>query len=153
MTFTVQEVYADGRSYEYTGRTVTFPNSVLLTQAVRNENFYNKFVFHRFMVHMDVEIDPCPVEQAICDSLLRDMEPHQEIARRYNALIEHKAAIDIMGVEPRLRLETGPEGRVRVEATMFLPTHQAVEYEQNAVHAALAEVRKQALEREARRAD
>jgi len=143
MTFTIQELYADGRSHEFTGRTVTFPNSVLLTTPVRNENFYNRFVFHRFMVHMDMEIDPGPVEKALCDSLLRDRAPHQEVARRYNALIEHKAGLDIMGIEPRLRLETGPEGRVRLEAVMFMPTHQAMEFEQNAVRAALAEVRRQ----------
>lgn len=148
LTFTVQELYADGRSHEFTGRTVTFPNSVLLTTLVRNENFYNRFVFHRFVVHMDIEIDPAPVEDAVSDSLQRDMAPHQEVARRYNALIEHKAGLDIMGTEPRFRLETGPEGRVRLEAVMFMPTHEAATFERNAVRAALASIRTQIALRE-----
>lgn len=148
LTFTVQELYADGRSHEFTGRTVTFPNSVLLTTLVRNENFYNRFVFHRFVVHMDIEIDPAPVEDAVSESLQRDMAPHQEVARRYNALIEHKAGLDIMGTEPRFRLETGPEGRVRLEAVMFMPTHEAATFERNAVRAALASIRAQIALRE-----
>lgn len=143
LTFTVQELYADGRLHEFTGRTVTFPNSVLLTTPVRNENFYNRFVFHRFVLHLDMDLDPAPVERVICDSLIAAMEPHQEVARRYNALIEHKAGLDIMGTEPRVRLETGSEGRVRLETVMFMPTHQASDFEQTAIRAALTEIRAQ----------
>lgn len=139
----IQEVHADGRSYEYTGRTVTVPNSVFLTQPVKNLNFYNRYVFHRFSLTMKPEIDTMKVEAAVLQSLRSDMAPHEDVARRFNALIERKAALDIMGTEPTVHLEVGHEGRVRMEVVMFLPTHQAVTYEQNAVRAGLAEIRAQ----------
>jgi small-conductance mechanosensitive channel len=144
LTFTLQEVYADGRLHEFTGRTVTFPNSVLLSAVVKNENFYNRYVFHRFQLTMEVKVDPGPVMESVRDSLLRDMEPHLEVAKRYNSVIERKASLDIMGVDPILRLESRADGRVLLEVTAFLPTHEVLPIEQNAVAAGLAAIREQA---------
>jgi small-conductance mechanosensitive channel len=144
LTFTLQEVYADGRLHEFTGRTVTFPNSVLLSAVVKNENFYNRYVFHRFQLTMEVKVDPGPVMESVRESLLRDMEPHLEVAKRYNSVIERKASLDIMGVDPILRLESRSDGRVLLEVTAFLPTHEVLPIEQNAVAAGLAAIREQA---------
>jgi small-conductance mechanosensitive channel len=130
--------------HEFTGRTVTFPNSVLLNSVVINENFYNRYVFHRFRLNMDVQVDPQPVMQAVSSSLLRDMAPHVEVAKRYNSLIERKASLDIMGVEPILRLESRDDTKVLLEVTAFLPTHEVLVMEQNAVAAGLSEIRTQA---------
>jgi small-conductance mechanosensitive channel len=102
LTFTLQEVYADGRLHEFTGRTVTFPNSVLLSAVVKNENFYNRYVFHRFQLTMEVKVDPI------------------------------------------LRLDSRSDGRVLLEVTAFLPTHEVLPIEQNAVAAGLAAIREQA---------
>jgi small-conductance mechanosensitive channel len=144
LTFTVQEVYADGRLHEFTGRTVTFPNSVLLNSVVTNENFYNRYVFHRFRLYMDVSIDPQPVINAVRVSLVNDMSPHMEVAKRYNSLIERKASLDIMGVDPILRLESRDDTKVLLEVTAFLPTHEVLIMEQNAVEAGLCQIRSQA---------
>jgi hypothetical protein len=93
---------------------------------------------------MEVKVDPGPVMESVRESLLRDMEPHLEVAKRYNSVIERKASLDIMGVDPILRLESRSDGRVLLEVTAFLPTHEVLPIEQNAVAAGLAAIREQA---------
>ena len=57
LSTTLQEIHSDGRSYEFTGRLVTIPNAVFLSQAVRNETFYGKYVYHKFSLIFDAGKD------------------------------------------------------------------------------------------------
>lgn len=54
------------------------------------------------------------MEAAALDGLAAVMEPHRDVARHYNAVIKRKAGVDIMGVDPLVRLDTEAEERLRV---------------------------------------
>ncbi len=138
LSTTLQEIHSDGRSYEFTGRLVTIPNAVFLSQAVRNETFYGKYVYHKFSLIFDAGKDFAAVETVVLDSLSRDMAPHLDKARRANETIERKAGLDLQGVDPVIVFETTGEAKVRMNVTAFLPTREAIRFEQNAVRAALA---------------
>ncbi|WP_185961299.1 mechanosensitive ion channel family protein [Telmatospirillum sp. J64-1] len=138
LSVTVQEVYSDGSSYEFTGRTVVIPNSNFLTAPARNENFFKRYVFHSFSVVFEGGLPPEKVEGAIRQALDTAMAPHIEVARRYNALIEKRAGLDIPGVDPVFRLTMSNEGRLKLATTAFLPTHEAIAIEQQAIRAAVA---------------
>lgn len=138
LSITLQEIHSDGRSYEFTGRLVTIPNAVFLSQPVRNETFYGRYVYHKFSLVFDAERDFATLERVVLESLRNDMAPHADLARRYNETIERKAGLDLQGVDPVIVFETTNEGRVRMNVTAFLPTREAIRFEQNAVRAALA---------------
>ncbi len=137
LSTTLQEIHSDGRSYEFTGRLVTIPNAIFLSQPVRNETFYGRYVYHKFSLVFDVGRDFAAVERVVLDSLRDDMAPHMDLARRYNATIERKAGLDLQDIEPVIVFETTNEAKVRMNVTTFLPTRTAVPFEQNAVRAAL----------------
>lgn len=136
-TMHIQEIPSDGRSYDYTGRTVTVPNSLLLTAAVKNENFFNKYVYHQFQIVIDADLDHRAVEKAVIDSLNAQMAAHHDLAARYNHVIEKKAGIDMQDIDPRANIDITNEGRVRIRFVAFMPTRLAVKFEQEAVRAGL----------------
>lgn len=142
LTITLQEIHSDGRSYEFTGRLVTIPNSVFLNEAVRNETFYGRYVYHKFALIFDLGRDFAAVERVVLDSLRGDMTPHLDVARRYNQSIERKAGLDLQDVEPAVVFETTSDAKVRMNVTAFLPTRNAIRFEQNAVRAALGALAK-----------
>lgn len=136
-TMHIQEIPGDGRSYDYTGRTVTVPNSLLLTAAIKNENFFNKYVYHQFQIVFDADIDHRAVEKAVIDSLNAQMAEHRELAARYNLVIEKKAGVDLQDIDPRANLDITNEGRARIRFSAFMPTRFAVKFEQEAIRAGL----------------
>ncbi|MBN2751728.1 MAG: mechanosensitive ion channel family protein [Rhodospirillaceae bacterium] len=137
LTITLQEIHSDGRSYEFTGRLVTIPNAVFLSEPIRNETFYGRYVYHKFSLTFEPGLDIAALEAVVLDSLRRDMVPHAEVARRYNATIERKAGLDLQDVEPEIVFETTNDAKIRMNVSAFLPTRNAIHFEQNAVRKAL----------------
>src|SRR5690606_25179459 len=43
--FRLQEVDMSGKTYQFTGRTITIPNSKLFTHNVENANFFKAYIF------------------------------------------------------------------------------------------------------------
>jgi small-conductance mechanosensitive channel len=137
LSVTLQEIYSEGPLYEYTGRTIVIPNSQFLTTPAKNENFIKRYVYHTFSLVVSPQIDIQEIEYVIAESLARDMESYIDVAKRYNALIERKAGIDIMGTDPLFRVTLTGEGKVRLSVTIFVPTKRAIDIEQNALRLVL----------------
>lgn len=136
-TMHIQEIPADAKSYDFTGRTVTVPNSLLLSAPVKNENFFNKYVYHQFQIVMDADIDYREVERIVTASLGEQMAEHAELAARYNAAIEKKAGVDLQDITPRALIDMTNEGRMRMRFITFMPTRLAVQFEQEALRQGL----------------
>lgn len=147
LTTKVQEVHSNDRSYEFTGRTITIPNSLFLAHPVKNENFFNQFVYHSFSITMETDCDYHAIEEIILKTLNEHMEDYKERAQRYNKVIEDKAGLDMQDIEPQVVLETTAEARIRMNVTAFMPTNQAMQIEQATIRAALDEVRNQTLQK------
>ena len=139
----IEELGNGAGSYEFTGRTIVIPNSLFLTHPVTNERFFKRYVIHNFQLVIEAHYDPVAVEKAVLKAIDLAMKDHIEGARRYNAMIEKRAGIDIVDLEPKTHFSTTNEGRVRLQVTAFLPTRQAVQIEQKAVLAGLAVARMQ----------
>jgi len=116
---------------------------------VTNEHFFKRFVFHTLHLVVDPLIDIAPVERRILETLKAEMTDHIDVARRYNSIIEKKAGIDIHDPEPRTKVSSMNDGRVKLSVTAFLPTRHAAGIEQTALRAGLLAVRDQILAREA----
>lgn len=130
LSTTIQELDTENNNYEYTGKTVTIPNSLFLTQSVKNMNFMKRYVFHRFTIVTEPELNPFEAKAWILQRIDTYSEEFIDIARRYNAMIEKRAGIDIPGAEPRVRIRTSDAGRNEFTVIIFCPTAQAVELEQ-----------------------
>lgn len=124
LSVTLQELEDSGGGNQFTGRTISLPNSVFLSTQVINENFYKKFVYHTITLTVEKDDDPLEVATWMETAFQHAMADSLEVAQRYNALVKKRAGMDMPGVEPRTRFGTSPEGRPRVSVTAFIPTGQ-----------------------------
>ena len=121
---TLLEVSQD--SYSYTGKTVFIPNSQLMTQPIKNLNFMRRYVNHCFsIVKNDAGINPYIFEQPMLAKAKSYCEPFNDVAERYNVLIQNRLDIKISGPEPHIEFTTTDLGRMKAIITIFCPTEQA----------------------------
>lgn len=126
----IQEIDLVHGEYHYTGKTVTFPNSVFFTHAVKNLYFMKRYVYHRFFIATDKFVDVFP----LLDDLYKNIEEHCadfiEVAKRYNGIIEKRAGVDLPGHEPSITVTNTTSGEQLINFTIFCPTERAKNIEQ-----------------------
>jgi small-conductance mechanosensitive channel len=126
---TLQEIGGPVGRFEYSGKTIVVPNSVLLTTPVQNQNFFKKWVFLEVCVVLEPDVDMLQALPALEEEIAALHAPHAELAERYGALIRKRSGIDIAPPHPRVILGTTDVGKQRLDVTLFCPTHQAFELE------------------------
>lgn len=118
-------------SYSYTGKTTFIPNSQLMTQPIKNLNFMRRYVNHSFsIVKNDAGINPYSIEKQMLEKAASYCEPFNDVAERYNILIQKRLEIKISGPDPHIEFSTTDLGRIRTTITIFCPTEQARVIEQ-----------------------
>ncbi len=126
---TLQEIGGPVGRFEYSGKTIVVPNSVLLTTPVQNQNFFKKWVYLEVRVVLEPDVDMRselpPLEQEV--KTLHD--PHADLAERYSAMIRKRSGINIADPHPRVTLATTDIGKQRIDVTLFCPTPNAFEVE------------------------
>lgn len=126
---TLQEIGGPVGNYEYSGKTITVPNSVFLTTPVQNQNFFKKWVFLEVVVVLEQDVDMLAALDGIEQDVATLFAPHAELAGRYTAVIRKRSGVDIAEPKPRVTLNTTDIGKQRVVVTLFCPTRKAFEME------------------------
>lgn len=132
LSTSIQEINLAHNSYEYTGKTITVPNSAFLSLAVKNLNFMKRYVYHYFSITTPPLVNPFEFRQQLMDNLTEYCADFTDVAQRYNAVIERRAGVDLPGAEPHFRVLTTEEGDICIDIRVFCPTEQAQELEQKA---------------------
>lgn len=125
----LQEIGGPVGHYEYSGKTITLPNSILLTTPVQNQQFFRKWVFLEVETVLEPDVDMTRALPEIESQVAGLYAPHAELGERYTALIEKRSGIDIAEPQPRVSLATSDIGKQRVLVTLFCPTPKAFEME------------------------
>jgi small-conductance mechanosensitive channel len=125
---TLLEVNKD--SYQYTGKTLYLPNSLLITSVIKNLNFLKRYAMHHFTIVRDDSINPFEFIDELNEKARLYCSDFNEIAVRYNQLIEHRLDIVIEGPDPHIQVATSELGDTQVIFTIFCPTEKALEIEQ-----------------------
>lgn len=131
LTTTLQEVGGPVGRYEYSGKTITLPNSVFLSMPVHNENFFKKWVFLDVAVVLEADVDMTAALAEITPDVDRLFSPYAETAQRFTAAVERRSGIDIAEPQPRVTIRTTDIGKQRIVVTLFCPTPQAYEMERS----------------------
>lgn len=130
MATTIQELDVSRGYYHYTGKTVTLPNSMFFTYAVKNLNFMKRYVYHSFDIIIPQIVNLYPIIPALKDKIEVHCEDFIEIAKRYNGVVERHAGVDLPGPEALIRIDSGQFGEQIMYFMLFCPTEQAGELEQ-----------------------
>ncbi len=122
-SFRLQEVDVKGRSYHFTGRTITIPNSKLFSTNVENSNFFKSYLFEDLRIHVPVaDVDPVAASQALRDITEKHFEPYRTEALAFNRKIRRRTGVGIALAEPVFDLSTTDLGNYIFHVRLFLPT-------------------------------
>lgn len=126
--FRLQEVDMEGKTYQFTGRTITIPNSKLFTSNVENSNFFKAYIFEDVRVAVQYEeVDPAIAMNALRLIAEKHFAPYREDSTAFNRKIRRRAGIDIGSAEPVFDLVTSELGHYQFHVRFFLPTSAATE--------------------------
>ena len=126
---TLLEVNID--AYEYTGKTLYVPNSKLITSSIKNLNFLKRYAMHHFTITRDCSINPFIFLDQLYENAYKYCADFNDVAIRYNQLIENRLDINIAGPEPHIQVATSDIGDTQVLFTIFCPTEKAMDIEQD----------------------
>ncbi len=130
LSTSVAEIDAKHNRYDFTGKTVILPNSMLLTQHVKNQNFLKTYVFHEFSIYTEPEINVVEARDFILERIETYSEPFREVARRYNVMVEKRTGVDVPNPDPRVYVTTNELAKSVFTVIIFCPTKDAVDLEQ-----------------------
>ena len=125
-----------------TGRTVSAPNSLLLTTPLVNHGFRKRFMPLTF----DIVEEPHPENRAasaatrarILTAVETACADFAEIARRYAARIEKSAGVRLRDPAPTVTMDTNELGKIVYRVSVFCPRERAGALRDAAVTAFLA---------------
>lgn len=130
MATVIQEIDLHHGQYDYTGKTITLPNSLFFTHPVKNLNFMKRYVFHNFGIIVPNFVNLYPLLGELEKRIEAHCEYFIEVARRYNIMIEKHAGVDLPSAEPHIHISSMPNGEQNVHVVLFCPTDKAVHLEQ-----------------------
>jgi small-conductance mechanosensitive channel len=120
----------DKDDYQYTGKTLYLPNSQLITSVIKNLNFLKRYAVHHFTIVRDDSVNPFAFLDKLNENARLYCDDFNDVAIRYNQLIESRLDISISGPEPHIQVATSDIGDTQVFFTIFCPTEKAMEIEQ-----------------------
>ena len=120
----------DKDSYQYTGKTLYLPNSQLITSVIKNLNFLKRYAMHHFTIVRDDSVNPFDFIDILYEKAHLYCDDFNDVAIRYNQLIESRLDINISGPEPHIQVATSDIGDTQVFFTIFCPTEKAMKIEQ-----------------------
>ena len=124
------EVGPGPNSHQYTGRVVTLPNALLLTQAVVNESPAQSFVLHVLRIPLAASEDVGEAEQALLAAAREEVEPWRERAKAYLTKISTSRGLTPPEMDPRIILQCPEPGRVDMVLRFAAPTRHKGSVEQ-----------------------
>lgn len=127
----IQEIDIAHNRYDYTGKTLTLPNSMFFSHTIKNMNFMKRYVYHNFTIVGPKERNLFSYHDELISNINDYSEEFIEVARRYNSVIERHAGVDLPGAEPHIHIGTNCTGESVMHITIFCPTEQAAELEQH----------------------
>ena len=129
----LQEI--DPRDLRYTGRTVTVPNALLLTNQIVNNNFRKNFLLHVFTLVSEPAADALAVRDAILGALRREAESFRDLAERYAGMVRKRTGVALPDIAPAVVLGTTDFANVTYRVSVFCPRERALDMEQAAAEA------------------
>lgn len=101
-----------GQVHRRTGRAVTIPNSVLLTQAVINESFTDEYVLHSFELPLHADGEWQEAERFLLANARRICEEDREHAEKYMRRVARAHGLAPSNVEPHVSLRVLEPDRI-----------------------------------------
>lgn len=122
-TTTLLEIGPGRTGHQQTGRAVTIPNAMLLTNPVVNESFSNPFIVHTFEVPVARERS-LMAEGWLLEACIDEAAVFVDDARRHFEARLRDRGIEMPGLDPRILMRVDDATKVTLMATVVMPTRR-----------------------------
>jgi small-conductance mechanosensitive channel len=127
-SFQLQEVDMTGKTFQFTGRTITVPNAKLFTTNIENANFFKVYMYEEVRVAVQYnDINPQDALNALKEIAEKHFAPYRDDALAFNRKVRRRAGVDIGNGEPSFDLTTSELGHYQFHARVFVPTSIAAQ--------------------------
>lgn len=124
LTTTILEVGPGETTHQYTGRTITIPNSVFLTAPVRNETLTNDYVLHTFRVPIEQGADWRRIERELLAIANQECSGYLAEARRHLERVGEEQGLRALSAEPRVTLSIPDPGKLHLLVRLPAPARR-----------------------------
>lgn len=139
LTTRILEIGPGERIHQRTGRVIVIPNSLFLSESVRNETFTDDFVLHVFEVVIKLTPDWERAESILLRAALEECAPWIEEARVYMKNLSRLHNLDVANVEPRVNIVVTDPEKLSLLLRLPVPTKNRGRVEQEIVRRFLRE--------------
>ncbi len=128
-----------GPGHRWTGRTLTVPNSALLTGPVINETATGDYVLHTITVPMDSDEDWRSTEESLLRTAAEVCEPYIDEERAQLVESAQRIGHAAPSLEPKVILQLPEAGKLSLQLRLPTPARARGEIEQRVLRALLGE--------------
>lgn len=122
----LEEIDLSRGSYQFTGMSISMPNSLLFTTQVANHNFIKSYVYRTLELTVPSEhVNPTALWNRLRLIVEDHIAPHKEASDKFVERINRRVGIDMPGAEPVYGFHTTDFGHYVFTAKIFLPTATA----------------------------
>lgn len=134
LSTTVMEIGPQHNAHQMTGRALTFPNSLLLSNAVIRENYMGDYVMHIINIPMGYHIPPSRAQRLLLEAAEQHCQQHVEAARGHMERMAERYLVDTPSVEPRIGMQAVDEKRYQLILRIAIPAKERQRIEQAIIH-------------------
>lgn len=133
LTTVIMEIGPGQNSHQYTGNTISIPNSMLLNTPVINESYMRDYVLHVFHIPMKLEDDWRRAEKLLLRAANEICEPYLNRAQRYIEKVSRKMSLEPPSTDPRVSLVLSNPGEIDLIVRIPVPTRRKGRTEQEII--------------------
>ena len=130
LTTTVVEVGNVAANHQFTGRSITFSNSLLLTHPVTNESFLENYYMINLKIPLSLESDWKKGKQLLLEIAQEECAPYLEQARIRIRRLERSRSLELPSVEPRISVQISEHDKIDLHLRTPSPVHLKERLEQ-----------------------
>ncbi|MBB3046744.1 small-conductance mechanosensitive channel [Litorivivens lipolytica] len=130
LTTTLLEVGPGKVSNQLTGRVLTIPNALFVSDAVVNETPNAKYLFHVISIPFRRDHDWQGAKAAMLEAAKREVSAFAEEARRYLVRFSTQRGLEPPSVEPRVTIQVPAPEEIHLIMRLPVPSTRRVAIEQ-----------------------
>lgn len=139
LTTKLMEVGPGEKGQNHTGRSISFPNSHLLTNFVVNESFLKDFFLHSIDFPLSVQDDWRRAQEILLKIASEECKSYLERARKRIEQLEQERSLELPAMDPRVVIKMTKPGEILLTLRIPTPSHFRGRVEQSIVRKFLDE--------------
>ncbi|MEX0998808.1 MAG: mechanosensitive ion channel domain-containing protein [Thermodesulfobacteriota bacterium] len=114
LSTTIQELGPGKRSNQFSGRSITIPNSTFLVSPLINESYMKDYILHTLTIPMSADDNWEKAEEILLEAANKECEDYLESARKHFDSLSYKLNLGLSAVEPIVAIEIPEPNKINL---------------------------------------